>query len=102
MVSDHIDQLIDSLGCANLLQNEIVEQNQACVDEVFDDLDALSILANLLPIQKDVECEILGLGADLGHDFLAYSLDIWNGQQSNRLVDIGQILIFDDVLQRLH
>jgi len=25
MVSDHIDQLIYSLGCANLLQNEIVE-----------------------------------------------------------------------------
>lgn len=25
MVSDHIDQLIYSLGCANLLQNEIVK-----------------------------------------------------------------------------
>ena len=57
---------------------------------------------DLFPIEKDVEGKILRLWTDLSHDLLADGVDVRDGKQGDRFVDVWQVVILDDVLQSLH
>jgi hypothetical protein len=103
VVSDHVDQLVNSLYCPNLLQDKVVEQNETAVNQVLHYFDSFPIFdVDLLPIEKHVEGEVLGLSTNVGHHFLTDSLNIRDSQESYRLIDIWQILILYYILKTLH